>query len=45
MARLAAVCGLAGGLVMLGASPAVAVDDSVRVGAASSFVAGGSRRR
>lgn len=42
VARLAAVCGLAGGLVMLGASPALAVDDSVRVGAASSFVAGGS---
>ncbi|MGC4749095.1 hypothetical protein ACLQ28_26050 [Micromonospora sp. DT201] len=41
-ARLAAVCGLAGGLVMLGASPALADDDSVRVGAASSFAAGGS---
>ncbi|MBM0279592.1 hypothetical protein, partial [Micromonospora tarensis] len=42
MARLAAVCGLTGGLVMLGASPALADDDSVRVGAASSFAAGGS---
>ncbi|MEU1744662.1 hypothetical protein [Micromonospora arida] len=41
-ARLAAVCGLAGGLVMLGASPALADQDSVRVGAASSFAAGGS---
>ncbi|MET8040086.1 hypothetical protein ABZU25_04360 [Micromonospora sp. NPDC005215] len=41
-ARLAAVCGLVGGLVMLGASPALADDDSVRVGAASSFAAGGS---
>ncbi|WP_433316176.1 hypothetical protein ACQP0U_05015 [Micromonospora sp. CA-269861] len=42
VARLAAVCGLAGGLVMLGASPALADQDSVRVGAASSFAAGGS---
>ncbi|MDG4779319.1 hypothetical protein O7614_06620 [Micromonospora sp. WMMD961] len=41
-ARLAAACGLAGGLVMLGASPALADGDSVRVGAASSFAAGGS---
>ncbi|MEV7988777.1 hypothetical protein [Micromonospora sp. NPDC085948] len=41
-ARLAAVCGLVGGLVMLGASPALAEGDSVRVGAASSFTAGGS---
>ncbi|MFG2051221.1 hypothetical protein ACGFIW_27800 [Micromonospora sp. NPDC048935] len=41
-ARLAAVCGLVGGLVMLGASPALADEDSVRVGAASSFAAGGS---
>ncbi|MEU7798049.1 hypothetical protein AB0J14_19800 [Micromonospora arborensis] len=41
-AQLAAVCGLVGGLVMLGASPALADDDSVRVGAASSFAAGGS---
>ncbi|SCE79011.1 hypothetical protein GA0070607_1610 [Micromonospora coriariae] len=41
-ARLATVCGLVGGLVMLGASPALADDDSVRVGAASSFAAGGS---
>ncbi|MEO3770203.1 hypothetical protein [Micromonospora sp. B9E7] len=41
-ARLAAVCGLVGGLVMLGASPALADADSVRVGAASSFAAGGS---
>ncbi|RZT82772.1 hypothetical protein EV382_6084 [Micromonospora violae] len=42
VARLAAVCGLAGGLVMLGASPALADEDSVRVGASSSFAAGGS---
>nr|WTA68703.1 hypothetical protein OHB51_05955 [Micromonospora sp. NBC_00855] len=42
VARLVAVCGLAGGLVMLGASPALADEDSVRVGAASSFAAGGS---
>ncbi|MGV9211411.1 hypothetical protein ACTFTM_06055 [Micromonospora sp. RB23] len=41
-ARLATVCGLLVGLVMLGASPALADDDSVRVGAASSFAAGGS---
>ncbi|MGI5525618.1 hypothetical protein ACQEUX_32395 [Micromonospora sp. CA-259024] len=41
-ARLAAVCGLVGGLVMLGASPALADDDSVRVSSASSFTAGGS---
>ncbi|MGQ5260218.1 hypothetical protein ACTWLT_05620 [Micromonospora sp. ZYX-F-536] len=41
-ARLAAVCGLVGGLVLLGASPALADDDSVRVGSASSFTAGGS---
>ncbi|MEV4655483.1 hypothetical protein [Micromonospora sp. NPDC049301] len=41
-ARLATVCGLVGGLVMLGASPALADGDSVRVGAASSFAAGGS---
>ncbi|MEH1165575.1 hypothetical protein V6V47_09330 [Micromonospora sp. CPCC 205539] len=41
-ARLATVCGLLGGLVMLGATPALADDDSVRVGAASSFAAGGS---
>ncbi|MDG4808012.1 hypothetical protein O7634_14745 [Micromonospora sp. WMMD1120] len=41
-ARLAAVCGLAAGLVVLGASPALADEDSVRVGAASSFAAGGS---
>lgn len=41
-ARLATVCGVLGGLVLLGASPASADDDSVRVGAASSFSAGGS---
>ncbi|MEU8167711.1 hypothetical protein AB0B97_14545 [Micromonospora sp. NPDC049004] len=41
-ARLATVCGLLVGLVMLGASPALADDDSVRVGSASSFAAGGS---
>ncbi|MFF0367281.1 hypothetical protein [Micromonospora sp. NPDC005087] len=41
-ARLATVCGLVGGLVMLGASPALADDDSVRVGAPGSFAAGGS---
>ncbi|WP_406075755.1 hypothetical protein [Micromonospora sp. NBC_01638] len=42
VARLATVCGLVGGLLMLGASPALADEDSVRVGAASSFAAGGS---
>ncbi|WP_328423741.1 hypothetical protein OG470_12195 [Micromonospora sp. NBC_00389] len=42
VARLGTVCGLVGGLVMLGASPALADDDSVRVGSASSFAAGGS---
>ncbi|MGC4853151.1 hypothetical protein ACLQ24_07055 [Micromonospora sp. DT4] len=41
-ARLATVCGLLVGLVMLGASPALADEDSVRVGAASSFAAGGA---
>ncbi|MET8362122.1 hypothetical protein ACFYPH_03685 [Micromonospora sp. NPDC005252] len=41
-ARLATVCGLLVGLVMLGASPALADEDSVRVGSASSFAAGGS---
>ncbi|MBM0233547.1 hypothetical protein JNW91_17810 [Micromonospora sp. STR1_7] len=41
-ARLATVCGVLGGLVLLGASPAMADDDSVRVGSASSFAAGGS---
>ncbi|WFF03039.1 hypothetical protein [Micromonospora sp. WMMD964] len=40
--RLAAVCALVGGLVLLGASPASADSDVVRVGAASSFAAGGS---
>ncbi|MFI7606617.1 hypothetical protein ACIBTV_15960 [Micromonospora sp. NPDC049366] len=41
-ARLATVCALLGGLVALGASPAQADDDSVRVRAASTFDAGGS---
>lgn len=41
-ARLATVCALLGPLVALGASPAQADDDSVRVGAASTFRAGGS---
>ncbi|MDG4759925.1 hypothetical protein [Micromonospora sp. WMMD710] len=41
-ARLATVCGVLGGLVLLGASPALADDDSVRVASASSFAAGGS---
>ncbi|MEV4820439.1 hypothetical protein [Micromonospora sp. NPDC049274] len=41
-ARLATVCGLLVGLVPLGASPALADADSVHVGAASSFAAGGS---
>jgi hypothetical protein len=40
--RLTAVCALVGGLVLLGASPASADSDVVRVGAASSFAAGGS---
>ncbi|MER7889175.1 hypothetical protein ABTX15_05060 [Micromonospora sp. NPDC094482] len=41
-ARFAAVCALLGGLVALGASPAQADEDSVRVRSASSFNAGGS---
>ncbi|WBB64869.1 hypothetical protein [Micromonospora sp. WMMD812] len=41
-ARLATVCAVLGGLVMVGASPALADDDSVRVRSASSFTAGGS---
>ncbi|MEU4639154.1 hypothetical protein [Micromonospora sp. NPDC023814] len=40
-ARLATVCTLLGGLVALGATPALA-DDSVRVRSAGSFTAGGS---
>jgi hypothetical protein len=40
--RLAIVCGLLGGLVAVGASPALADEDSVRVRAASSFNANGS---
>lgn len=41
-ARLGAVCAVVGGLVALGASPAFADEDSVRVGAAGRFTAGGS---
>ncbi|WP_334609859.1 hypothetical protein [Micromonospora sp. CPCC 205546] len=41
-ARLATVCALLGGLVALGATPAFADDDSVRVSSAGSFRAGGS---
>ncbi|MER7415214.1 hypothetical protein ABT346_00250 [Micromonospora peucetia] len=41
-ARLATVCALLGGLVALGATPAFADDDSVRVRSAGSFTAGGS---
>ncbi|MER7330114.1 MULTISPECIES: hypothetical protein [unclassified Micromonospora] len=41
-ARLSAVCALLGGLVALGATPALADDDSVRVRSAGSFTAGGS---
>ncbi|SIR40718.1 hypothetical protein [Micromonospora avicenniae] len=42
VARLATVGALLGGLVLLGGSPALADDDSVRVGSAGSFRAGGS---
>ncbi|SCL54141.1 hypothetical protein GA0070606_2235 [Micromonospora citrea] len=42
VARLATVCALLGGLVALGATPALADDDSVRVRSAGSFTAGGS---
>ncbi|MFG1776057.1 hypothetical protein ACGFIR_06105 [Micromonospora sp. NPDC049051] len=41
-ARLATVCALLGGLVALGATPALAANDSVRVRSAGSFTAGGS---
>ncbi|MEV1332870.1 hypothetical protein AB0J20_25235 [Micromonospora costi] len=41
-ARLATVGALLGGLVLIGAAPAMADDDSVRVRAADSFTAGGS---
>ncbi|MEU4772372.1 hypothetical protein [Micromonospora sp. NPDC023644] len=41
-ARLATVCALLGGLVALGATPALAEGDSVRVRSAGSFTAGGS---
>ncbi|MEW2383129.1 hypothetical protein AB0873_13730 [Micromonospora sp. NPDC047707] len=41
-ARLAAVSAVVGGLVALGATPALADEDSVRVGAAGRFKAGGS---
>ncbi|MGN9764486.1 hypothetical protein ACTMS2_04875 [Micromonospora sp. SD12] len=41
-ARLATVCTLLGGLVALGATPALAEGDSVRVRSAGSFTAGGS---
>ncbi|MEV5763802.1 hypothetical protein AB0L34_04395 [Micromonospora sp. NPDC052213] len=41
-ARLATVCALLGGLVALGATPALADGDSVRVRSAGSFTAGGS---
>ncbi|WP_305798296.1 hypothetical protein [Micromonospora sp. C31] len=40
-ARLATVCALLGGLVALGATPALAAGDSVRVRSAGSFTAGG----
>ncbi|TDC25578.1 hypothetical protein E1211_30855 [Micromonospora sp. 15K316] len=42
VARFATVGAVLGGLVLLGGSPALADDDSVRVGAANSFRAGGS---
>ncbi|MCL7458671.1 hypothetical protein M8I35_15940 [Micromonospora sp. MSM11] len=42
VARLATVCTLLGGLVALGATPALADGDSVRVRSAGSFTAGGS---
>jgi hypothetical protein len=41
-ARLAAVCALVGGVVLVGATPALADDDSVKVRTAGSFTAGGS---
>ncbi|MFE0589716.1 hypothetical protein [Micromonospora echinospora] len=41
-ARLAVVCALLGGAVVLGATPALADDDSVKVRTSSSFTAGGS---
>ncbi|MEV0157055.1 hypothetical protein AB0H57_25460 [Micromonospora sp. NPDC050686] len=42
VARLATACALLVGLVAVGAAPALADDDSVRVRAAGSFTAGGS---
>lgn len=41
-ARLATVCALLGGLMAVGAAPALAEDDSVRVRSASTFATGGS---
>ncbi|MFC4020452.1 hypothetical protein ACFOW4_21275 [Micromonospora sp. GCM10011542] len=41
-ARLATVCAVLGGLLVLGSSPALAEGDSVRVRSAGSFTAGGS---
>ncbi|SCL35343.1 hypothetical protein GA0074692_4068 [Micromonospora pallida] len=41
-ARLAAVCALVGGVVLVGATPALAEGDSVKVRTAGSFTAGGS---
>ncbi|MFI6226341.1 hypothetical protein ACIBCR_03345 [Micromonospora echinospora] len=41
-ARLAVVCALLGGAVVIGATPALADDDSVKVRTSSSFTAGGS---
>ena len=41
-ARLATVCAVVGALVAVGASPALAEEDSVRVNAAGRFTAGGS---
>ncbi|MFI6821675.1 hypothetical protein ACIBJE_12085 [Micromonospora sp. NPDC050187] len=41
-ARLAVVCALLGGVVAVGATPALADDDSVRARVSSSFTAGGS---
>ncbi len=41
-ARLATVCAVVGALVAFGASPALAEEDAVRVGAAGRFTAGGS---
>ncbi|WBB77353.1 hypothetical protein O7606_13715 [Micromonospora sp. WMMD882] len=42
VARLAVACALLGGVLVVGATPALADDDSVRVRSSGSFTAGGS---